>query len=85
MWGLKPKRQGNNEQLLELQASLHAVLQRIKALEEDLASLQDQHERLRGKFYASRSERPAASEPESKAAILARMGYLRATPPKEGT
>jgi hypothetical protein len=39
---------------LELVAQIHAVVERVKRLEESLLALNDRHERLRGRFYASR-------------------------------
>lgn len=55
--------------------AIHELRQAIKELEEGLAALQDKHERLRGRFYASRGAEPPA-QPEGKAEILRRMGFL---------
>ena len=50
------------EALLEQQTQIHGLAQEVKALRDDLASLEDKHERLRGKFYAARQDtaRPGA-------------------------
>lgn len=50
------------------------LYQRIRALEEHLAALQDSHERLRGRFYQSRGD-TSPPPTETKAEILRRMGY----------
>ena len=57
------------QQLTEHHAALSALTLRVKDLADALASLEDKHERLRGKFYAQRE----APRPESKAEILARF------------
>lgn len=59
--------------------AIHDLRLAIKELDERLESLQDKHERLRGKFYATRQLEPPPQEsrPESKAEILKRMGYTR--------
>lgn len=81
MWGSKRRRQVvSQEQLLEMQAVVHSALQRVKQIEDDLASLSAKYERIRTKvYYKSPADQPHV---ESKAEILARMGYLRASPPK---
>ena len=64
---------------VEIAAQIRSAFGRIQQLEEALASLQDKHERLRGKFYATRqSDSPPPQE--SKAEILRRMGFLGRTP-----
>jgi phage shock protein A len=57
------------QQLTEHHAALGALARQVKELEDSLASLEDKHERLRGKFYAQREPQ----RPESKAEILARF------------
>jgi hypothetical protein len=57
------------QQLTEQHAAIGALSLKVKGLEDALASLEDKHERLRGKFYAQRE----APKPESKAEILARF------------
>jgi hypothetical protein len=52
----------------------HALVLRVKELDDELKALEDKHERLRGKFYQARGAQPP---PESKAEILSRMGYMR--------
>lgn len=55
---------------LEQNEHFHALLQRVKHLEDALAALEDRHERLRGKFYSARMiDKPA---PLSKEQLLAR-------------
>ena len=54
---------------------IHALNQRLKHLEDLVLSLEERYERLRGKFYALRGP-TSAPQPESKAEILRRMGYL---------
>lgn len=67
----------------ELLTQFHALLLRVKALEEDLAALEGKHEALRGRFYATRGvERPPAVE--SKADILRRFGHIPGKPPPIG-
>ncbi len=66
------------QQLTDHPAALGARARTVKALTDALASLEDKHERLRGKFYAARSE----SQPvvgTDKAAILAawRRGEIK--------
>jgi hypothetical protein len=64
------------QSLTEHHAALGALTLKVKDLEDALASLEDKHERLRGKFYAQR-EQPKA---DSKADILAawRRGEIKA-------
>lgn len=57
------------QSLTEHHAALGALTLKVKDLEDALASLEDKHERLRGKFYAQREPQ---REP-SKAEILARF------------
>jgi len=56
--------------LTEQTAELSALKLKVKSLEDTLASLEDKHERLRGKFYAQREPAPRQ---ESKAEVLARF------------
>lgn len=71
MWPFRDK-------IVERQA-IQELRAAVRDLDERLEALQDKHERLRGKFYASRgmAEAPAERPPESKAEILKRMGFLR--------
>lgn len=69
MWPFPKRRQLLDEAHLELVAQIHGLVQEVKALRDDLASLEDKHERLRGKFYASRSNSEAPAG-KSKAEIL---------------
>jgi hypothetical protein len=63
------------QSLTEQHAALGALTLKVKDLEDALASLEDKHERLRGKFYAQREAAPATD----KAAILAawRRGEIK--------
>jgi hypothetical protein len=63
---------------------LHAVVMKVKQLEEDILALEAKHERLRGRFYATRGpDSPPA--PTSKGDILRAHGYLPGKPiPREG-
>ena len=56
---------------------IYDVLQRVKLLEDGLAALEDRHERLRGRFYATRPQLHPETEsrPETKQEILTRMGF----------
>jgi predicted nuclease with TOPRIM domain len=78
MW---PFRQRLDQAHLELVGQIHAVLQRVKAIEETLAALEDKHERLRGRFYATRPQLQAETEQRqlTKEQILARF-----VPPRRG-
>lgn len=62
--------------LQPISAALHAITLRVQNLEESLAALQDKHERLRGRFYATRGP-DSPPQTESKAEILKRMGFMR--------
>lgn len=73
MW---PFPRGQKQELGELSDQLHGLTLRVKHLEETLLALEDKHERLRGRFYASKGP-DSPPENESKAAILRRMGYMR--------
>lgn len=78
MWPFQAKtepRQGVDHAHLELSAQIHGLVQRVKQVEDDLAALEAKHERLRGRFYGLRGRQN--DEPESKAEILRRMGFLR--------
>jgi hypothetical protein len=75
MW---PFRQRLDRAHLELIDQIHGLTQRVKHLEETLTALELKHERLRGRFYATRTpeEGAPAKKPESKAEILHRFGKL---------
>lgn len=68
MWPFPRRRQVVDEAHLELVRQIHGLLSDVKQLRDDLASLEDKHERLRGKFYATRSADPGG---KTKAQILA--------------
>jgi hypothetical protein len=75
MW---PFRQAPDGAHLELVAQIHGLVQRLKLLEESLASLEAAHERLRGRFYQLKG--PSIEDRAlSKAEILARMVPSRRT------
>jgi len=60
-------------------ARYHELLREIRRLDDDLAQLRTQHERLRGRFYGARgSEQPPPPDPltpAGKAAVLRAAGY----------
>jgi hypothetical protein len=62
------------------------LTQRIKQLEEVVAALEDKHERLRGRFYATRPTLRDDDDrrPETKAEILKRFGYIGGRSPPKG-
>jgi hypothetical protein len=70
--------------------AFHEIVQRLRQLEEDLSALQAAHERLRGRFYASRpsvpdeADQPAKVSVQSKAEILRRFGYIPGKPIPRG-
>lgn len=66
-------------QLTEHHAALTALAQKVKDLADALASLEDKHERLRGKFYARAGEQPKPTPATDKASILAawRRGEIK--------
>lgn len=70
MWPFPKRRQAVPEAHLELVSQIHGVLQRVKLLEDGLAALEAAHERLRGRFYATRPA-DSGSKPLTKAEILA--------------
>lgn len=76
-------------QIPAMRAELRALRADLKNVQEDLAALETKHERLRGRFYGARrgseSGDPDTPRPETKAEILARMGFVRGgavVPPK---
>lgn len=73
MWPF-PKAKGPD--LQEIGEQIHGLTLRVKHLEDSLAALEDKHERLRGRFYATKGP-DSPPETESKAAILRRMGFMR--------
>ena len=79
MWPFPTRRQVASRAIAEQTERINDALLRIKALEDNLAALEDKHERLRGRFYATRSpdNLPARS---GKGAILAAMGYTPGRP-----
>jgi hypothetical protein len=73
------RRQVDNEAHLELVSQIHGLLQRVKALEDDLAALEAKYERLRGRFYATRGA-DTPPTPLSKGAVLRAAGYVPGKP-----
>jgi hypothetical protein len=65
----------------------HALLREIRRLDDDLAQLRTQHERLRGRFYGGRHQptdpdTPAPGTRQEKDQILREfLGARRAKPP----
>jgi hypothetical protein len=57
-------------------AQVHELDKRLRQVEEDLGALQMAHERLRGRFYATKGAEFAAKPAETKAEILKRFGKL---------
>lgn len=61
-----------------------ATLRReIASLREDLEQLAAAHERLRGRYYATRPQPPASEppkQPESKAEVLRAFGFVPGRP-----
>jgi len=72
-WRPKPKVESG--QLEVLARHIHGLGLRTQALEEKLQALEAAHERLRGRFYQSKSH-----EPTSKADILREFGYMPGRP-----
>lgn len=63
---------------------IHSLTLRIKDLEENLAALESKHERLRGRFYATKGP-DVAPVPQTKGDILRAHGYTPGKPiPREG-
>jgi hypothetical protein len=65
---------------------IHAINVQIKQLQEDLLALQSNHERLRGRFYASKGS-DSAPPMQTKGDILRAFGYAPGRPipkPSEG-
>jgi hypothetical protein len=56
---------------IEAAQAIHALSLKIKQLEEDILALESKHERLRGRFYATRG-------PDSPPATLSKGDILRA-------
>jgi hypothetical protein len=56
-------------------ADFEALMLRVKGLEDDLALLRAQHERLRGRFYATKGQDSPPRE-LTKAEILRAAGYV---------
>jgi hypothetical protein len=61
--------------LTEQHAALSALTLKVKALEDALASLEDKHERLRGKFYAR--QEPKTEDSKAEALARWRRGELK--------
>jgi hypothetical protein len=67
------------ERIEQLSAENHDAGVRLRELDERLSALEAAHERLRGRFYATRGPeaKPAA---QSKAEILRQFGYVPGKP-----
>lgn len=75
-WRRKPR---TDEATLELVQQLHGLTMRLKALEERLDAAEAAHERLRGRFYATRVPEQPPAKP-SKAEVLRDFGFVPGRP-----
>lgn len=78
MWFWRPKTKVREGDFEVLAKHIHAITLRLQALEEKHEALAAAHERLRGRFYATKG--PDRSEPQSKAEILREFGYMPGRP-----
>ena len=78
MWWPRRKQAFTQDDFGVLARNVHAQGLRLKELEEKHLALEAAHERLRGRFYATRpQEKP---EPTSKAEILREFGFVPGRP-----
>lgn len=80
MWPFKSTRLASDAEVLASLTKLHA---KVAALEDGLAALQDKHERLRGRVYATGQHKPDPATPAprlDKAAVLREFGFVPGKP-----
>jgi len=67
------------KRIVELQSNLEEWQSHVEKLQNRLDELTSEHRKLRGRFYASRGEVERV-EPETKADVLRRIGYIPGKP-----
>jgi hypothetical protein len=80
MWPFRSHRLAHDQEIIDL---VFKSRQRITDLEERIAAAEAAHERLRGRFYATKGQTPPDEpKPLTKAEILLQAGFRPGQPMK---